>query len=298
MRVWSADGSGQPLVLRGHNEVVYQAAWSPDGQRIVSASYDKTVRVWNADGAGQPLVLRGHDRFVFGAAFSPDGRRIVSASEDKTVRVWNADGTGQPLVLRGHETSVTVHGDRAFSPDGARFVGTSEDATVRVWNADGTGEPLVLRASNAPVDTASWSADGRRIVGASGDKTVIVWERPRTIRGLRRSEALDGHELLHAPRCPRAPAQFFGGAGPRRPRALPAGCNLPTWGNRDGPVTIVEFADFSVRSEHEPPSVRHCAAHATCPSRPLGHLLHNPPRMRQVGGDVHVHDRRPIQQRG
>ncbi len=37
------------------------AAFSPDGKRIVTASWDKTARVWNADGTGEPLVLRGHE---------------------------------------------------------------------------------------------------------------------------------------------------------------------------------------------------------------------------------------------
>ncbi|MCG8418449.1 MAG: protein kinase, partial [Proteobacteria bacterium] len=59
-RVWNADGSGQPVVLRGHLGTVRSAAFSRDGTRIVTASSDQTARVWNADGSGQPVVLRGH----------------------------------------------------------------------------------------------------------------------------------------------------------------------------------------------------------------------------------------------
>jgi WD40 repeat protein len=172
MWVWNADGNGVPFSLRGHDDRVMSAAFSPDGRRIVSTSRDKTVRVWSADGSGAPLVLRGHETEVGAAAFSPDGRRIVSASYDKTVRVWNADGSGAPLVLRGHDERVV---SVAFSPDGRRIVSASWDKTVRVWNADGNGNPVVLRGHDDRVESVAFSPDGRRIVSASWDKTVRVW---------------------------------------------------------------------------------------------------------------------------
>ena len=64
-------------------------AFSPDGQRIASGSYDQTVRIWDADTdqqIGAPLT--GHTSRVLSVAFSSDGRRIASASVDKTVRIW------------------------------------------------------------------------------------------------------------------------------------------------------------------------------------------------------------------
>ena len=94
------------LVLRGHEESVWAAAFSPDGARIVSGSCDRTVRVWDAASGAELLVLRGHEGAVNAAAFSPDGARIVSGSADKTVRVWDAASGAEQLVLRGHEGSV------------------------------------------------------------------------------------------------------------------------------------------------------------------------------------------------
>ncbi|WP_437758217.1 nSTAND1 domain-containing NTPase [Sorangium sp. So ce1389] len=187
VRVWSADGIGEPLVLRGHESGVLSADFSPDGKRIVTASADKTVRVWSADGTGRPLVLRGHEDSIHSAAFSPDGNRIVSASEDKTVRVWSADGTGHPLILRGHEEPIY---SAAFSPDGKRVATASWDKTVRIWNADGTGRPLVLRGHEDGVLGATFSPDGKRIATGSWDKTVRVWNADGTGRPL----VLRGHE--------------------------------------------------------------------------------------------------------
>jgi hypothetical protein len=70
---------------------VNAVTFSPDGNRIVTASEDTTVKVWDAQGGQELLTLKGHTSVVFSVAFSPDGKRLVTGSYDKTARVWDAD---------------------------------------------------------------------------------------------------------------------------------------------------------------------------------------------------------------
>lgn len=84
--------------LKGHDDQVRSVAFSPDGARIVSGSYDETIRIWDVE-TGKQLMqpLRGHSGNVWSVAFSPDGTKIVSSSRDYTIRVWDAQ-TGEQLL--------------------------------------------------------------------------------------------------------------------------------------------------------------------------------------------------------
>ncbi|MDT9121448.1 hypothetical protein RSW84_28790, partial [Escherichia coli] len=57
--------------------------------RIVSASWDGTLRLWDLHTGETLHNLRGHRTAVRDCAFSPDGTMILSVSNDRTVKVWN-----------------------------------------------------------------------------------------------------------------------------------------------------------------------------------------------------------------
>ncbi len=187
LRVWNADGSGTPVVLNGHEGLVWTTLFSPDGTRFVTTADDGTARVWSTGEPGEPLILRGHDDWVEAAAFSPDGGRIVTASDDGTARVWSADGSGEPVVLQGHESPVRT---AVFSRDGTRILTASDDGTAKLSSADGSGEPVSLDGHERAVRTAVFSPDGTRIVTASEDGTARVWSAD----GSGEPVVLEGHE--------------------------------------------------------------------------------------------------------
>jgi len=142
VRVWRADGTGEPRVLAGPEVEVESVAFSRDGARVLTASRDGTVRVWRTEGTGEPLVLAGHAGRVERAAFSADGQRVLTASEEGTARVWRADGSGEPLVLGGPEARMERV---AFSADGERVLCVAEDGTVRLWTVGTARLQALLR---------------------------------------------------------------------------------------------------------------------------------------------------------
>ena len=156
-----------------HDDGLFVVQFSPDGEKVVTASSDHTARVWNAR-TGQPLSPpMKHENRVGGAEFSPDGLRVVTASDDSTARIWDAQ-TGRPLTEPlTHQGEVwTAH----FSTDGRRVLTASEDGTAQVWDA-GTGKPVAKPMRHAAaVWCAAFSPDNLRVVTASRDKTARVWD--------------------------------------------------------------------------------------------------------------------------
>ena len=107
--------------------MVNSVAFSPDGQRIVSGSWDQTLKIWDANTGKELQTLKGHTWWVHSVAFSPDGQRIVSGSEDKTVKIWDANNGKELQTLTGHTGAVW---SVTFSPDGKRIVSSKPGDTM------------------------------------------------------------------------------------------------------------------------------------------------------------------------
>jgi WD40 repeat protein len=129
---------------------VNNAAWTPDGARIVTASVDHTARVWDAATGKEIARLEGHDGSVLSAAWSPDGVRLVTESDDNTARVWEA-ATGKEIArVEGHGGGV---GSAAWTLQ-TRASGTVliiaalADGNVRLWQVFGSTQELVNAAKD------------------------------------------------------------------------------------------------------------------------------------------------------
>ena len=159
--------------LEGHSKQVYSLAISADVRRIVSGSWDNTLRIWDME-SGLCLYTMKEDIDPVGSVvISPDGRRIVSGSDNGTLRIWDMESGLCLKTLVGHTNHFLPV---VISPDGRRIVSGSWDRTLRIWDMENGQCLKILEGHTAGIPTVVISTDGRRIVSGSRDKTLRIWD--------------------------------------------------------------------------------------------------------------------------
>jgi WD40 repeat protein len=160
---------------------LFSASFSPDGQRIVTASANGTAQIWNLESNEPTSILKGHIGPCRTAAFSADGQRVVTAG-DTTVRLWDSR-TGKLIQVFDKSRGSII--DAKLNPSQSRIVTLIKSKPFVYLSNTKTGALIELSgaAAGSPDDGAhteqvvsvAISSDGQKIITASNDGTARIW---------------------------------------------------------------------------------------------------------------------------
>jgi WD40 repeat protein len=113
-----------------HRHWISSIAFSPDGNRVLSGSWDNTVRLWDMKSGEEIWNFTGHTNRITSVDLSHDGKHAISGSSDGTVRLLDLKSGKE---LRRFTEQKSYVGKVAFSPDGKRAI-SADGKIIHLWN--------------------------------------------------------------------------------------------------------------------------------------------------------------------
>jgi WD40 repeat protein len=261
VRLWDAATGAQVAELKGHHGCIMAVAFSPQGDRLASGSWDESkgtgdLKIWDVDRTSKNFgkeqrSFAGYDKGVTCLAFANDGRLLASGGVDHNVLLWHVESGQKKHEIAAHQGIVR---SLAFSPDGRTLATGSDDTVIRLWDPDGGKErPLrdrqqketprarPLESHTGAVMGLAFAPDSRSLASASADRTVILWD---VEFGLPRA-TLRGHGgIVSAVSFSRGGKTVASGSQDRSVKLWDAGTGAErfTFTGHAGPVRAVAFA--------------------------------------------------------
>ncbi|XP_053363389.1 autophagy-related protein 16-1 isoform X3 [Clarias gariepinus] len=214
-RIWTVDDYRLRHTLTGHSGKVLSARFLLDNARIVSGSYDRTLKLWD-------LRSKVCMKTVFAGSSCNDivctEQCVMSGHFDKKVRFWDirSESTVCELELFGRVTSLDLNHDRTelltcsrddlikiidlrsnavkqtfsaqgfkcgsdftrvtFSPDGSYVAAGSADGVLFVWNVlSGKVERTLDKGHSSSVNAVSWSPSGSFVLSVEKSNKAVLW---------------------------------------------------------------------------------------------------------------------------
>ncbi|XP_038888479.1 WD repeat-containing protein 70 [Benincasa hispida] len=184
------------IVLKGHTKVVSALAVDHTGSRVLSGSYDYTVRMYDFQGMNSRLQsfrqlepFEGHQ--IRNLSWSPTADRFMCVTGSAQAKIYDRDGLtlgefmkGDMYIrdlknTKGHISGLTCG---EWHPKTKETILTSsEDGSLRIWDVNDFKsqkqviKPKLARPGRIPVTTCAWDREGKSIVGGIGDGSIQIW---------------------------------------------------------------------------------------------------------------------------
>lgn len=160
------------LPIKAHELVITHLEFSPDGEMLVSTSFDGGARVWDAGNGRmiwEPVPADGQT-IVWTARFSPHGKWLTVSDAGGHLALFDT-ATRQRKLLLDEEFPFLSISSLDFSVDGQRMATGGADGWLRLWSMPSGKLISRRRAYPSMLSLVKFSPDSQMIATASFDPT-------------------------------------------------------------------------------------------------------------------------------
>lgn len=171
--------NGSSRTLDGHTDEVWSIGLSSDGNRVVTASKDRSIRLWDFATGKLLRTMEGHTAGIVYARFAHQDKVVFSQSDDCTLRMWDVEAGTSRILASGKWVALKS----VVGPDERHFLTAGQDGTVWLVDLDNP-EPKRISALSVNWHVVQvggkypmiFSADGRRALAGGVDGIVREWD--------------------------------------------------------------------------------------------------------------------------
>ncbi|KAJ2724898.1 hypothetical protein GGI07_001647 [Coemansia sp. Benny D115] len=166
-----------------HSDWVNDLVVVNDGQTVVSASSDQTVRAWTPGVEGsRPQAVGSHLDYVKALAYSEHRQMVVSGGLDRKIKLWDiGQGRGPhngPIAALQEFGDASVSSSvyaLACNTQGSLVVSGSPEKVIRVWDTRAARQLTTLSGHTDHIRAILLSSDSELVLSGSSDTTVKLW---------------------------------------------------------------------------------------------------------------------------
>uniref|UniRef100_A0A8C2ZZU2 THO complex subunit 3 n=2 Tax=Cyclopterus lumpus TaxID=8103 RepID=A0A8C2ZZU2_CYCLU len=169
-------GNNKSREFPAHTAKVHSVAWSCDGRRLASGSFDKTASVFllEKDRLVKENNYRGHGDSVDQLCWHPTNPDLfVTASGDKTIRIWDVRTTKCIATVNTKGENINI----CWSPDGQTIAVGNKDDVVTFIDAK-THRSRAEEQFKFEVNEISWNNDNDMFFLTNGNGCINILSYP------------------------------------------------------------------------------------------------------------------------